>query len=154
AILAAKTESWPLGPRMSLAAPPSTPSETPASPPRWARAADLLCLLVLLLAVVVAEWGGFRERVGGIRIAITSPWRLLVAALPLGVARPLLAPAAPIYKDLPARMRASWRTAPSRAAWSAIAGTRFAILFVGYLAVVMFGYNNGRPPLRVSTNEV
>ncbi len=91
---------------------------------------------------------------GGIRIALTSPYRLLIAAFVLAVIRHALAPVAPIYRDLPARVLAGWRSAPARSAWSALIGTRLAILFVGYLAVVMFGYRPGTPPLRVSSNEV
>ncbi len=91
---------------------------------------------------------------GGIRIALTSPYRLLIAAAVLAVIRHTLAPMAPMYRDLPARALVGWRSAPARSAWSALVGTRPAILFVGYLAVVMFGYRPGTPPLRVSSNEV
>jgi hypothetical protein len=112
------------------------------------------CLLLLLLAVVVAEWGGFRERVGGVRIALTSPYRVAIAALVLAIVRHAIAPRPPIWADLPARIAAGLRAAPARAAWAALLGTRPAILFVGYLAVVMIGYNHGRPPLRLSNNEV
>ena len=114
----------------------------------------MLCLVLVAFAVVVAEWGGFRARIGGVRVALTSPYRLLIVAVVLGVIRHRLAPGAPIYRDLPARVATSWRSASARSAWSAFAGTRFAVLFVGYLAVVMFGYRPGTPPYRVSTNEV
>jgi len=122
--------------------------------PRWARAVDVLCLLLAVLAVVVAEWGGFRERLGDVRIALTSPYRLAVIALVLAGVRHALAPRPPIYADLPRRLAAALRTEESATAWRALAGTRPAILFVGYMAVVMIGYNHGRPPLRLSENEV
>lgn len=127
---------------------PSTP------PPSWARALDLVCLLLFALAVVVAQWGGFRERLFGVRIALTSPYRILIAAILVGVVRHVAHPRAPMYQDLPSRVRASWKAAPARSAWAALVGTRPAILFVAYLAVVMFGYNNGRPPLRLVDNEI
>lgn len=114
----------------------------------------MVCLGLLVVAVVIAMSGGFRVRGWGLRLALTSPYRLLIAAVVLALLRHWFAPAGPIYKDLPARIRRGWRTPASRAAWAAFAGTRPAILFVGYLAVVMFGYNNGRPPLRVSENEI
>jgi hypothetical protein len=138
---------------MPVVSSPST-APSPLAPPRWARALDVACLLLIALAVVVAEWGGFRERVGGVRIALTSPYRLLIAAVVLGIIRHVLAPAAPIYRDLPMRLAAGWRTTTARSAWSAVVGTRLSILFVGYMAVVMFGYRPGTPPLRVSRNEV
>jgi hypothetical protein len=123
-------------------------------PPRWARAIDLACLVLLVLAVVVAEWGGFRERVGGIRLALTSPYRIAIVALMLAAVRHAVAPRPPIYADLPARVRRTLRSTPARAATSALLGTRPAILFVGYMAVVMFGYSHGQPPFRLSDNEV
>jgi hypothetical protein len=140
--------------------PFSAPSPAPDSRaqeavlPRWARVADAGCLLLLVLAIIVAEWGGFRERLGGVRIALTSPYRLLIVAALLAVVRHVLAPRPPIWSDLPVRLFRLLRTRPARASWSAFIGTRPAILFVGYLAVVMIGYNHGRPPLRLSANEV
>jgi hypothetical protein len=133
--------------------PPTSPSGN-ATPPSWARAADLLCLLLCVLAIVVAQWGGFRERVGGIRIALTSPYRPLIAALIIGALRHYFAPAAPMYRDLPARIRRGWATPSARSAWGALAGTRLAVLFVGYLAVVMIGYKPAAAPERISDNEI
>lgn len=126
----------------------------PVVPPRWARGLDLVCLFLVFLAVVVAEWGGFRERVGGVRVALTSPWRLLIYAGVLAAVRHWLAPRPPIYADLPRRALAGLRAPSARVAWGALVGTRPAILFVGYMAVVMIGYNHGRPPLRLSENEI
>ena len=141
----------PLPPSLS---PPEQPDGKTA-PPRWARAVDVACLLLVSLAIVVAEWGGFRERVGGLRVALTSPYRLVIIALVLAGFRHAVAPRPPIWADLPIRLMRGLRTGAARAAWSALVGTRPAILFVGYLAVVMFGYSNGgRPPLRLSENEV
>jgi hypothetical protein len=140
---------------MSFPPPPAPDAPAPGTVlPRWARVVDASCLFLLLLAIVVAEWGGFRERVGGIRIALTSPWRLLIAAVLLSVVRHVVAPRPAIWADLPKRVLALLRARPARAAGSALIGTRPAILFVGYLAVVMIGYNHGRPPLRLSENEV
>lgn len=123
-------------------------------PPRWARAADIVCLVLLLLVAVVAAWGGFRERFGPVRIALTDPWRLLIAALVLAAIRHGLSPRPPIYTWLPRQVRAGLSTTPARAAWHALLFTRPAILLVGLLAVVMFGYKGGAPPLRLSPNEV
>lgn len=139
---------------MSAELPPQGLHAFNTSPPRWARALDLVCLLLIALAVIVAQWGGFRTRWAGVRIAFTSPYRLVIAAALLAVARHAVHPGAPIYQDLPARIRAGWQAAPARAAWAALVGTRPAILFVGYLAVVMFGYNHGQPPHRLVENEV
>ena len=97
--------------------------------------------------------GGFRVRLGDTRFALTSPYRLLVWAAVFGVIRHLLAPQAPIYRDLPARLIAAWRTRPARAAVGAFVGTRPAILFVGYMAVFMIGFPTVAAPWRIAENE-
>jgi hypothetical protein len=127
----------------------------PASPPlpRWARVADLLCVLLVVLAAIVAVSGGFRVHPLGVRIALTSPERPLVLAALIGVARHLVVRQPPIYRDLSAALAAAWRTAPVREATTALVGTRLSVLFVGYMAVFLFGYANGQAPFRVSPNE-
>src|SRR5262245_62782737 len=123
-------------------------------PPRWARFLDLLCLILIGVAAVVAGWGGFRERVNGVRVALTSPYRVLIAAAVVALVRHALVPHPAIVQDLPRRVRAAWRTPASAIARLAFIGTRPAILLVGYFAVVTLGYsNNGRPPLRFADNE-
>ena len=114
---------------------------------------DVLALLLVALAIVVAEWGGFRMRIGGIRVALTSAYRILAAAAAVALLRHFLAPAVPAYRDLPARFQAARRNPAARVAWAALIATRPAILFIGYFAVITFGYNNGRPPLRFTENE-
>jgi hypothetical protein len=132
--------------------PPS--SEHPASAPPWARLLDLLCLLLVVLAAIVASWGGFRERIGGIRVALTSPYRLLIAAAVLLLIRHLAVPRPAIIQDFPRRVRAAWKTPAADIARLAFVGTRPAILLIGYFAVITFGYTNGRPPLRFTDNEL
>ena len=104
--------------------------------------------------MVVAGWGGFRERVAGIRVALTSPYRL-ADRRSAADDRPSRARAAPVHPPRhSAAHRRQWRTPAARIAGLAFIGTRPAILFVGYFAVITLGYsNNGRPPLRFAENE-
>src|SRR5688500_20262874 len=95
-------------------APVPSPTESNASPPRWARSIDVLCLVLVGLALIVAEWGGFRIRLGGVRIALTSAYRPLLLAAVLAIIRHFLSPGTPRYRDLPARIAGGWRTAPGR----------------------------------------
>jgi hypothetical protein len=135
-----------------MSVPSSSTEHQP--PPRWARLLDLLCLLVIAVAAVVAGWGGFRERVNGVRVALTSPYRLLAAAAVLIIVRHVFVPRPAIVQDLPRRIRRAWGTPASAIARLAFVGTRPAILLVGYFAVVTLGYSNsGRPPLRFVDNE-
>jgi hypothetical protein len=127
--------------------------ESPAVP-RLARLADIVCLLFAIAAVIVAVSGGFRGHVGGLRIAVTSPFPLLIWALAVGIARHVTVPREPLYRDLPRRLTAWSREPGVRSAATVVVGTCPAMLFVGYLAVFMFGYAGGRAPLRYFDNEL
>jgi hypothetical protein len=124
------------------------------SVPVWARALDAVSLLLALVAAIVAVSGGFRAHLGGVRLAVTSPLPLLAWCAAIAVARHLAAPQQPLYREFPERI-AAWSRMPAiRAAASAVIGTRTVMLLVGYLAVFMFGFANGRAPLRHFTNEL
>jgi Mannosyltransferase (PIG-V) len=135
---------------------PSPISRTPlpSESPRWVRGIDALCLALVVLSILVAMSGGFRIRLGPLRVAVTSPYSTLLWALGLAIVRHLLAPAAPVYRDLPARLSAWWRQPDVHTAAIVVAGTRPAILFVGYMAVLVIGYPPGpAPPMQVD-NEL
>ena len=122
--------------------------------PVWARTLDAVSLLLAFVAAIVAVSGGFRAHLGGVRIAVTSPLPLLVWGLAIAAARHLVAPQQPLYREFPHRI-AAWSRLPAiGAAASAVIGTRLVMLLVGYLAVFMFGFANGRAPLRHFTNEL
>ena len=106
------------------------------------------------LAAVVALSGGFRVHLGAIRIGVTTPWPLLLWSLGVGVVRHVVAPQQPLYREFPVSAGGLGTRAGVRVAVAALAGTRPIILFVGYLAVFMFGYAEGHAPLRHFTNEL
>ena len=125
-----------------------------SAPPRWARYLDFLCLALVIVAVIISISGGFRIRFGGVRFALTSPYRTLIWAAVLAVLRHLLAPGAPIYRDLPSRIAAAWRTDAVQLSAKALVGTRLAVLLVGYLAIFTIGYREGGAPWKlVADNE-
>src|SRR5438874_7487027 len=108
---------------MSAVSPSSKSSPSP-SLPRWARLLDLFCLVLITIAAVVAGWGGFRERVNGVRVALTSPYRLLIASALVALVRHAIVPRPAIVHDLPRRIRAAWQTPASEIARLAFIGTR------------------------------
>ena len=57
------------------------PVSEPLAVPRWVRAVDIVCLLFVAVAGIVAMSGGFRLHIGAWRIAVTSPYPLLLWAL-------------------------------------------------------------------------
>ncbi len=62
--------------------------------------------------------GGFRIRMAGLRFSLTSPYRLLLWAIAIGLVRHFAAPAIPIYRDLPCRL-AAWRRSAAYSAFVA-----------------------------------
>jgi hypothetical protein len=122
--------------------------------PRWARAADYVSLIFVLIALTIAASGGFRVRVGDWRFALTSPYRVLVWAIAIAVLRHALVRDRPVYQHLGSQIRAWARAAPFRAAAATFIGTRPAIFFVGYLAIFLLGWGKGAPPYRDFDNEL
>ena len=131
---------------------PSRASTELTSLPRWIRVADAVTVALIGLALAVAIGGGFRERLGGIRIAVTSPWGLLVGALVIGIVRHLTDRRRPLYERI-ARRIVNPPSPASQVAWSALLATRPVILCVGFCAVITFGYAQGQPAVRYSENE-
>jgi len=124
--------------------------------PRWARAADYLTFLIVIIALVVAASGGMKIRYHDWRFTMTSPYRLIVWAAAIALVRHFFVRQQPIYRQLPADIARWYQSTPFRAAAAAFAGTRPAIFFVGYLAIFLFGYPPGAPPPehRHDPNEV
>src|SRR5438270_6047238 len=102
--------------------------------PGWARAADYLSLLLVVIAVTVAATGGFRVLVGPWHVALTSPFRVLAWAIVIATARHLVTRQQPVYRHLTVQLAAWFRATPFRAASAVVLGTRPAMFFVGYLA--------------------
>lgn len=122
--------------------------------PRWARAADWIALVCALLAAVVFFSGGFRTHVGDIHVTVTSPFRLLIAALLVTIARHAVVRTTPVHEAFAARLRRWSREPGVRAAVAVAVATRPAMWLIGYLAVFLFGYEQGTAPLRVSDSEL
>ena len=126
---------------------------SPPALPRWARAADFLSFLLVVIALTVSASGGFRIRIGALRLALTSPLRLLIWAIVIGVARHFAAPQQPVYRDLPRRIARWARSVEVRTAAAVVVGTRPAVLFVGYLAIMLFGYVDGSPAHKMPLHD-
>jgi len=122
--------------------------------PRWARALDVFCILFAVVALIVSISGGFRLRAGPVWIGVTTPYPLLLWAIVSGLVRHVAAPQQPLLREAPRRLRDWLRTSAAQQATGTVIATRPVMFFVGYLAVFMFGYLDGRPPLRHFDNEL
>ena len=122
--------------------------------PRWAHVADVVSLVLLLVAVAVIAGGGFRLRLGTFPIAATSPVTpSLLLLLVIGV-RHVVVPRPSLWaraRELCRRLLASesWR-----ACWAPFALTRAGVLAVGFMALVTIGYAPGEPNTRLFDDEV
>jgi hypothetical protein len=122
--------------------------------PRWARAADVVSIVLVIAGLTVSVTGGFRLRMGEWRLALTTMSRPLLMALLIAGVRHALVPKPPIHAHVLAQGREWVRSVSLRTAASVLAGSRPAILLVGLLAVLTFGYPPGAPPWRDYDNEL
>ena len=118
------------------------------------RALDYLAVLAFLLSVTVYLTGGFREWTPLGRLSVTSWVRPLVVALAALALRHWLHPRPSIIARFRERRRAIAASEGVRDAAALAVGTRTAVLVVGFLAVVLFGYRaDVVVPWRVYENE-
>jgi hypothetical protein len=122
--------------------------------PGWARIADFASAALLLVAATIAISGGFRTHVGDWHFGVTSPLRVLGWAVAIAAARHALARRRSIVSHLAARVSAWARSAAVITAAQATVATRPAMIFVGYLAVLMIGYAPGAQPFHEFSNEL
>ena len=121
------------------------PPITRVRPAAWVRTADALTVALLLLAGSVAHSGGFRVWVGSWRVSVTSPVRLLLAALLLAsirhwfVRRPAIS-----LSDSDGRRGSAGPKRCGRCGRSRLRGARASRPW-GLLAVFLVGYPQGEP---------
>src|ERR1700682_3999527 len=112
----------------------STSRRSSSAPPTWVPIVEFIFLLIIVIEIVVVRSGGFRLRLpAGSRLSVTSPYRVLLWGIVAGLIRYFGARTTPI--QLPRLLAPWWRSRSDvRSAFMVAAGTRPAILFVGYLA--------------------
>ena len=134
----------------------SAPPAATVPLPRWARAADFAALTLVFVAAIVAMSGGFRLRLGDWRLALTSPYRPLLIALAIGIARHALTFTRheSIAGHLWVSLRAVTRSTPFVTAATVAIATRPVVFLAGYLAVFMFGYAPGARPYQDFDSEL
>jgi hypothetical protein len=122
--------------------------------PLWARAADVLTLVLAMLALCVAIGGGVQLHALDVRISMSSVAELLAGAAVCAGLRHWRIP----RPSLAVRIRdAVLRQARDPATSTALAvglATRAAVVAVGLYAVFAFGYQDPVHPFRISDNEL
>jgi hypothetical protein len=136
--------------------PPTMPVHEPPAHvlPRWAHVADVVSLVLLVVAVAVLVGGGFRLRLGAFRLAATSPvtpWLLLLLIAGL---RHAFVPRPSLPSRLRQLCRGVVRSDSWHACWGPFALTRVGVVAVGFMALVTIGYAPGEPNTRLFDDEV
>lgn len=120
----------------------------------WVRALDVVAMVALALLVSIVVFGGFRLRLGEMRITAQDVWRPLVLLVVVAGLRHWRYP----RPSWPARVGAAclraWRGPATRVVLPMLVASRLMVLVVGFLGVVLIGYAPGAPPFRVSRNEM
>ena len=133
---------------------PSAPSPHPSGLPGWARAADFVALGLAIVALTVAASGGFRLHLGEWRLALTSPYRPLLWAVAIGVARHAVARHESMSGHLWSWIGGWAGSVPFFTASTVALATRPVVFLAGYLAVFMFGYAPGAEPFHDFDSEL
>lgn len=122
--------------------------------PLWARVLDALSVALILFAVVVHIGGGFRVRIGDLRLSFLSWPPLIAVGFALLIARHWWQPRPSVF----GRLAGVYRRLNASIAWQDTRGvfvaTRVTVLVVGLLAVFTIGIPDDASRFRVSDNEV
>jgi hypothetical protein len=130
---------------------------TPVTPPLplWVRIVDGLTVATTTILLSNVLFDGFRLRVGNERITATSTLRTLIILLVLLGIRHWRVRTPAIWTRLANWAVRVWHSPTTALVVPAWAVSRFAVLLVGYLAVIFIGFpGSGAPPFRISRNEL
>ena len=132
--------------RLGRAAWATRPTRTSARPPWWVNALDALCLLVLALLVRALTGDGYQLVLPGMPHLTSTSWPRVAGWLGiLLVARHFLWRGASWPARLAKLLRPVLSSEALRAAWGPFVVSRTVVLVTAYLAVVTFGFADGRP---------
>jgi hypothetical protein len=128
--------------------PTSPPNQhpRPTGLPLWARLVDAVGLALGLIALSVVLFGGFRVSVLGSRLSVTGWWRPALAMLLLVAIRYALVRHDPLPLRAWRGVHGWWLSADTRTVLPIHLATRFGVLAIGFLSVVLIGFPNQQPP--------
>jgi Mannosyltransferase (PIG-V) len=125
----------------------------PGSVPWWVQVLDFLAIACVILAVMVISGGGFRMRVGDVRLSFMSPVRLALWATALIALRHVAWRRVALHERIASGARRALASEGIRACWPIFVGTRAAVLVVGFFAIFLLEFGLNPVPFRSSHNE-
>src|SRR5688572_20152610 len=106
--------------------------------PKWATVLDAVAVLMILVAISVAISGGFRVLDG--RLSVTAWWRpALIAVIAIGL-RHALVRRQPLHQRVIRGAAGWWRAPDTKVVLPIHLASRFGVLIIGFLAVVLIGF--------------
>jgi hypothetical protein len=106
--------------------------------PLWARALDAVAVIMVILAISVAVTGGFR--ILGARISVTDWWRPVLWFAVVVIARHAVIRRPPLPQRVADGVAAWWRHPDTRTVLPIHLATRFGVLGMGFVAVMVIGF--------------
>lgn len=121
--------------------------------PRWAGAIDAVAGTAVLLGIMIAFSGGFRETTPLGQLSMTSGTRPIVTGMVLFALRHWLVPRPSVL--LRARSGAArwWATPATRALVPVFVSTRAGVIVIGFVGIALLGYAPDTPPYRIHEND-
>jgi hypothetical protein len=108
--------------------------------PKWATALDVFAVVMALIALSVLIGGGFRIWVFESRLSVTGWWRPALWSLGALALRHALLRQQPLPQRVLAGVIAWWQSPDRRTILPIHFASRFGVLLVGFLAVLLVGF--------------
>jgi hypothetical protein len=108
--------------------------------PKWATALDVVAVLMALVAISVAISGGFRIWIFDSRLSVTAWWRPALLAVTAIAIRHALVRQQPLHLRVVRGVANWWRAPDTKVVLPIHLMTRFGVLLVGFLAVILIGF--------------
>src|SRR5689334_6950483 len=108
--------------------------------PRWATALDVFAVVMALIAISVFIGGGFRVWVFEYRISVMDWWRPALWGLVAIAIRHAIVRTNPLPQHVASAVMGWWRSDDRRVVLPIHLTTRFGVLIVAFLAVILVGF--------------
>lgn len=106
--------------------------------PKWATTLDVVAVVMALIAISVAISGGFRIFDG--RLSVTAWWRpALIGVIAIAIRHALIRQH-PLHQRAGRGVAEWWRAPDTRVVLPIHLASRFGVLLVGFLAVILIGF--------------
>jgi hypothetical protein len=108
--------------------------------PKWATALDVLAVVMALIAISVAITGGFRLFIFDFRLSVTDWLRPALLSVVAIAIRHAIVRQEPLPQRVASAVTIWWRSPETRIVLPIHFSSRFGVLLIGFLAVLLVGF--------------